>query len=86
MSKYTEAEVINAIRTMGLFRTNYPKKEIEKVVLDALEKQIPKKPIPIDDGWRYWDCPNCGLRVGSNMDFKYWTCMCGQRIDWSDTE
>ena len=54
--------------------------------VEALEKQIPKKPITVDDGWRYWDCPTCGARVGSNMDFKYWTCLCGQRIDWSKVE
>ena len=39
MSEYTEAEVLNAIKTMGLFRTNYPNREVEKVVLDALNKQ-----------------------------------------------
>lgn len=57
-----------------------------KVAIEALEKQIPKKPIVVDDGWRYWDCPTCGARVGSNMDFKYWTCICGQRIDWGEVE
>lgn len=38
MSKYTEAEVLNAIKTMGLFRTPYPKEIVENVVHNALEK------------------------------------------------
>lgn len=37
MSKYTEAEVLNAIKTMGLFRTSYPKDVVEKVVKNALK-------------------------------------------------
>lgn len=37
MSKYTEAEVLSAIKTMGLFRTTYPKDVVEKVVNNALK-------------------------------------------------
>lgn len=37
MSNYTEAEVLNAIKTMGLFRTPYPKEIVENVVFKALE-------------------------------------------------
>lgn len=37
MSKYTEAEVLEAIKTMGLFRTSYPKDVVEKVVKNALQ-------------------------------------------------
>lgn len=37
MSEYTEADVLNAIKTMGLFRTTYPKDVVEKVVNNALK-------------------------------------------------
>ena len=61
----------------------------EKVnlALEALEKQIPKKPLhmhknyycPIckEDGWMMWDDA-----IPNDMD-KYCG-MCGQAIDWSD--
>ena len=63
----------------------------EKVnlALEALEKQIPKKPIhmhknyycPIckEDGWMLWDDA-----IPNDMD-KYCG-KCGQAIDWSDDE
>lgn len=37
MIEYTETEVLNAIKTMGLFRTSYPKNVVEKVVKNALQ-------------------------------------------------
>ena len=63
----------------------------EKVnlALEALEKQIPKKPLhmhknyycPIckEDGWMLWDDA-----IPNDMD-KYCG-KCGQAIDWSDDE
>ena len=63
----------------------------EKVnlALEALEKQIPKKPLhmhknyycPIckEDGWMLWDDA-----IPNDMD-KYCG-KCGQAIDWSDNE
>ena len=63
----------------------------EKVnlALEALEKQVPKKPLhmrknyycPIckEDGWMLWDDA-----VPNDMD-KYCG-KCGQAIDWSDNE
>ena len=56
---------------------------------EALEKQIPKK--PIEDG--YYDepcvCPNCGSNVinEADNDYRFNCCYrCGQALDWSDTE
>ena len=66
------------------------------VVIDALEKQIPKKPliwqgiktpespIPFDD-WGY-ECPCCG---NQEIDYPDHHCKCGQALDWredNDTE
>lgn len=59
------------------------------VAVDALEKQVPKKPLHVhrnyycpvckEDGWLLWDDadPN---------DFDSYCCKCGQAIDWSEVE
>lgn len=57
------------------------------VACEALEKQIPKKPVYIGgDGIRYTDlyrCPNCGQGfTGTGIaDYCY---HCGQKLDWSE--
>lgn len=65
-------------------------------VLNALEKQIPKKPIGIydeniyhidDDDYnyepaRFGSCPACNQEVQDGMLF---CSFCGQALDWSDT-
>jgi hypothetical protein len=74
--------------------------EAKRIVCEATEKQIPKKPktlnygLLIEYGWKY-ECPNCGCAVGDNknLDFAYgeylnpyddYCCGCGQALDWSD--
>ena len=65
----------------------YLQLEHEKMVLKALEKQLPKK--PIEDG--YYDepavCPNCGCNVVKFVD-NYCSVQfchfCGQKLDLSD--
>ena len=58
-----------------------------EVAIEALEKQIPKKPTPLvnvyPDG--QYECPicECGLRANKKWQDKY-CCNCGQPIDWSD--
>ena len=64
------------------------------IAISAIEKQIPKKPTPIDyekyidviDNARflrgaYW-CPNCKRVVRSGS----FCSDCGQKLDWSDEE
>ena len=53
---------------------------VEAVVIEALEKQIPKKPY-----WEYggWHCKSCGLDVLSDESFCP---LCGQAIDWEVSE
>jgi len=52
-----------------------------ELAVDALEKQIPKKPkMPFD---AYWTCPMCYVRV----EHTFKNCKkCGQAIDWGDEE
>ena len=55
----------------------------------ALEKQIPKKPIPNEkDNIRFslcYNCPECG-RTFSGTGVANYCYHCGQALDWSDEE
>lgn len=53
--------------------------------IEALEKQIPKKPITTKDGNK--SC-SCGLvvRTGYIRNCLYYCDNCGQAIDWSEEE
>ena len=61
--------------------------DVERVI-SALEKQMPKKPIKIRGSYfgkgKGGDCPNCKAGVNS-IEYKYCR-ICGQALDWSDTE
>ena len=55
--------------------------------IEALEKQIPKKPVLdviFPSGLKWYFCPTCGKNgiVGINKHCSD----CGQALDWSDTE
>ena len=58
------------------------------LIIEALEKQLPKKPIEINDAYtpkigefRVAKCPNCGKEVSDRFD----VCLeCGQKLDWSE--
>jgi len=60
--------------------------EAQSMAVEALEKQILKKPKEAYDGLFF--CPACGTLLGDICDilqFKH--CLdCGQKIDWSDEE
>ena len=61
-----------------------------KIAINALEKQIPKKPIemkPTDKLLNgYYACPVCHGWVGMDeYSNKYCGC-CGNKIDWSDKD
>lgn len=66
-----------------------------KSVIEAREKQIPKKPIMKqyfeDLEEEYLCCPTCGEiltdRIPADNKAFYFHCMnCGQKFDWSDEE
>ena len=64
------------------------------IAIQALEKQIPKKPTYEGDGyapdgtfvWDEWLCPCCGKRYEVDYDDYDYCPNCGQAIDWSDEE
>lgn len=62
------------------------KEEIYDTAIEALEKQIAKKPEDIDEEYELFQCPNCNewiLCSDYKESHKY--CLnCGQKIDWSE--
>ena len=75
--------------------SNDEKSRYFSLAVDALGKQIPKKPIkknPICfqrtiDGVEFYSydyhCALCDAKLRASIDHH---CFCGQTIDWSDTE
>lgn len=89
--KYSARKDKDNIYGVGMSDTEF-RHFIIQYLLQALEKQIQKKPIPIDYGkyidvidnarflrGAYW-CPNCKhvVKTGSFCSD------CGQKLDWSD--
>ena len=59
--------------------------ELNKIVSEALEKQIPKT--PIDNIERQcFECPTCGKVVVTYYDGKRHHCECWQSLNWEDIE
>ena len=66
------------------------------ITVDALEKQIPKKPkikeltIGYLNGEEikggYYHCPCCKSFLGLNAEVYKFCPRCGQALDWSDTD
>ena len=62
----------------------------EKAIINALKKQIPKKPIKVGEEYSAitgkweadYECATCG---NPYADDSFCSC-CGQALDWSDTE
>ena len=96
----TESEAIKEVRfnmsTIGL-SDKAAKRVVEarNMAIQALEKQIAKKPImkqyfeDLED--EYLCCPTCGEiltdRIPADNKTFYFHCMnCGQKFDWSDEE
>lgn len=60
MTEYTETEVLTAIKTMGLFRTSYPKDVVEKAVNNALKIADRVEKVDAEDNEIIYDkCCKC---------------------------
>ena len=85
----TYEEAIKQLNSIAIYHFDKYTADAINMAIDALEKQIPKKPIhmhknyycPIckEDGWMMWDDA-----IPNDMD-KYCG-ICGQAIDWRDAE
>ena len=66
--------------------------ENSTIIIEALEKQLPKKPNFEGDGYApdgtsvydTWECPNCGECYEVDYDDYDYCPKCGQKIDWSE--
>lgn len=64
------------------------------IAIEALEKQLPKKPTYEGDGYApdgtfvydTWECPNCGECYEVDYDDYDYCPNCGQRIDREEEE
>ena len=56
--------------------------------IQALEKEVPKKPEYIDEDANYFECPGCGEAIYStdSLSTHKYCLECGQKIDWSVEE
>ena len=101
----TESEAIEKLKNMRLYmqiedenndcKFTEDDYKANEMAIQALEKQIPKKPIMK----QYFEdledeclcCPTCGEiltdRIPADNNTFYFHCMnCGQKFDWSDEE
>lgn len=58
-----------------------------ETAIEALRKQIPKKPYDVDTERKTFDCPECLSKLYADEDVRDcgYCCICGQALDWSDT-
>ena len=89
----TEREAITELKRRAYRTTCYGNKVLEHeenlVAIEALEKQIAKKPVKSENQVvRYvntYYCPTCELGItGTNI--AKWCYHCGQKLDWSDVD
>lgn len=61
--------------------------EIQQVTIEALEKQVPKKPNKHKEDilGEYYSCPSC---MNNELDdiFDNYCPRCGQKLDWGEEE
>ena len=65
--------------------------ELNKIVCEAIEKQLPKYPDYEADGYSdgelvydTWICPNCGMHYEVDYDNYKYCPDCGQALNWED--
>lgn len=91
--KMTNDEAANILKNVAWLGTNHQVGEVEeavKLAIEALEKQIPKKPEYKEEdrfvknhfAW-YAYCPQCGREIDTG---DMHCTQCGQAIDWSDED
>ena len=90
-----EAEAIECLKSNKPTSGYVMLQESIDMAIEALEKQIPKKPIR-HAVWEDFKCPACGSteirpydteyrEYDKDCEFKYCS-DCGQKLDWSDEE
>ena len=91
----TEIEAIEIIKYASAFNSeNSPLTKALNMAIEALEKQIPKK--PVIKPWNPARCPACGEELSESMGdgyYKHLTLLqrcpnpdCGQRLLWESED
>lgn len=90
----SEIRILEKLENYGSAIEEKKKKHIElyNTAIEALEKQLPKKPNFEGDGYApdgtsvydTWECPNCGECYEVDYDDYDYCPKCGQKIDWSE--
>ena len=95
-----ESEAIEKLKNMRLYMQIEDKNndckfteddyKANEMAIQALEKQIPKKPIFANNMMtkdKFLMCPCCEFRFPDSLVFLKTRCWnCGQKLDWSDEE
>lgn len=85
----TEQEAINDLKMSLRMWGRKPQKESYEMAIQALKKQMPKKPyFREEEGAKGYACPSCDMGVeirlfqGGCVKERFCSC-CGQALDWS---
>lgn len=79
-------EVCEECELYGQTGTDHCEADAVRIAIEALEKQIPKKPITYT-GTNRADCPVCGNTVrGIKEPFGNYCSKCGQKLDFKGYE
>lgn len=87
----TTKEAVETIKiAIAEVEWNYPLDysiAFEKAI-EALEKQMPKKPYDVDTEYKTFDCPECLSKLYTDDDMQDcgYCPVCGQDLDWGETE
>lgn len=80
----TREEAVKSIKDNYPTSGYYILREALDMAIEALEKQIPKKPNKFIGDLRDYDiCPHCNFALPQGTEFCQ---SCGQSIDWSEVE
>lgn len=96
MTNEEAAKIIDNYEANGCGYCHQGGTEVEeafRVAVEAIEKQIPKKPNLWGDGYfdgepvfDMWDCPRCGSTYEVDGEEHDYCPHCGQHIDWRTEE
>ena len=81
----TEQEAVERIKMHMDWNVSKPTQEALDMAIKALEKQIPKKVVNIDEFADYAECPSCVAIATDNLGCLYgWCRKCGQKLKRSE--
>ena len=82
-------KIEDAIKILDAIKLLSPLEQAANEAINALEKQLPKKPIKRQ--WSPSECPSCNADLSELVGdgyYKDWVtlkfCDCGQKLDWRE--